>query len=403
MSLSATQPKLRLSDRLFQKIVDHLAPKDLIGSLKVHLPRGHELVFGHEADGPQAEITLKDYSVVAAGIRRGGLGFAESYMAGRVDTPDLKILFDFFMDNYDALAAMGGKAFKSRLPDRVWHLLRDNNRKGAKKNIEAHYDLGNDFYDLWLDPTMTYSSGIFAQGDESLEASQLAKYDAVLQATGVQSGGHILEIGCGWGGFAEVAGKAGMKVHGLTLSKEQLAYSKARLEKAGLSDKMLLELRDYRDSAGQYDGIASIEMIEAVGERHWPSYFRTVHDRLKPGGRAAIQAITLDEIFFEGYRRKVDFIQRYIFPGGMLLSKEIIKAQAEAQGLRLIEQNCFGLSYARTLKLWRDRFEAAWPEIAKLGFDEKFRRMWRYYLCYCEVGFATKCIDVGIYTLEKPA
>jgi cyclopropane-fatty-acyl-phospholipid synthase len=403
MTNSKPKQNLRFIDRIFQKLVDRMAPADLRGCLKVSLPRGHALEFGHAATGPQADLRLHDYSVVWAALRRGSLGFAESYMSGRVETSDLKGLFDFFMANMETLEAAGGKLFKARMPDRIWHMLRDNNRKGAKKNIEAHYDLGNDFYELWLDPSMTYSSAIFSADTQDLAAAQAEKYAAVLKATQVKPGGRILEIGCGWGGFAEVAAQQKIHVHGLTLSREQLAYAQDRLSKAGLAEFAHLELRDYRDSDGQFDGIASIEMIEAVGERHWPNYFRTVAQRLKPGGRAAIQAITLAEVYFDIYRRKVDFIQRYIFPGGMLLTKEIIQKQAEAQGLRVVEQNCFNLSYARTLKIWRENFEAAWPEIAKLGFDERFRRMWRYYLAYCEVGFENSTIDVGIYTLEKPA
>lgn len=390
-------------DRVFQKVADRMAPAGLQGSLKVRLPGGHALTFGHAAAGPQAEIELKDYSVVRAALRRGALGFAESYMSGRTDTPDLKALFDFFIVNYEALANAGGRLFRARLPDRLWHLLRDNTRKGSKRNIEAHYDLGNDFYRLWLDPSMTYSSAIFTHAREGLEAAQQRKYERVLAATGVKKGGRILEIGCGWGGFAEVAGKAGMHVHGITLSREQLKFANARLKKAGLAKSGHLELRDYRDTEGQYDGIASIEMIEAVGEKHWPSYFGTLHDRLKPGGRAAIQAITIAEEYFEPYRRKVDFIQRYIFPGGMLLTPGLIASQAKAAGLRLVKAECFADSYARTLNEWRKNFEAAWPKIQGLGFDERFRRMWRYYLCYCEAGFAMRTIDVGIYCLEKPA
>lgn len=390
-------------DRLFQKIADRFAPADLKGSLTVELPGGHVVTFGHDKTGPQASITLKDYSVVGAGLKRGGLGFAESYMAGKVDTPDLTRLFDFFIDNYEALRAKGGRLFRMRLPDRLWHMLRNNSRRGSKRNIEVHYDLGNDFYSLWLDPSMTYSSAIFATADETLEAAQNRKYDAVLKAIGGKPGERVLEIGCGWGGFAERAAKSGLHVHGITLSHEQLAYARSRLANAKLGEKTELELRDYRDTRGQYDRIASIEMIEAVGESHWPAYFRTIHDRLRPGGVAAIQAITIAEEFFADYRRKVDFIQRYVFPGGMLLTPSIIAEQAARAGLVLAGAETFAHSYARTLSLWRDRFEHAWPEIAKLGFDERFRRMWRYYLCYCEAGFSRQTIDVGIYRLEKPA
>ncbi len=392
----------RVLDNLFQRMADRFAPRSLSGSLTVRIPGGREITFGHEATGPQAKLILHDYSVIRAGLKRGGLGFAESYMAGRVDTPDLTKLFDFFISNFEALRAAGGSLFKMRLPDRLWHLLRDNSRKGSKRNIEAHYDLGNDFYALWLDPSMTYSSAIFANADEDLEKAQLRKYDHVLKAIDAKQGDRVLEIGCGWGGFAERAAQKGLHVHGITLSQEQLAFTRARMERLGLADRSEFEIRDYRDTQGQYDKVASIEMIEAVGESHWPSYFRTIHDRLKPGGLAAVQAITIAEPFFADYRRKVDFIQRYIFPGGMLLTPATIAEQAEKAGLKLAGVETFADGYARTLQIWRQRFEAAWPQIAKLGFDERFRRMWRYYLCYCEAGFAERTIDVGIYRIEKP-
>lgn len=392
----------RVLDNLFQRMADRFAPRSLSGSLTVRIPGGREITFGHEATGPQAKLILHDYSVIRAGLKRGGLGFAESYMAGRVDTPDLTKLFDFFISNFEALRAAGGSLFKMRLPDRLWHLLRDNSRKGSKRNIEAHYDLGNDFYALWLDPSMTYSSAIFATADEDLEKAQLRKYDHVLKAIDAKQGDRVLEIGCGWGGFAERAAQKGLHVHGITLSQEQLAFTRARMERLGLADRSEFEIRDYRDTQGQYDKVASIEMIEAVGESHWPSYFRTIHDRLKPGGLAAVQAITIAEPFFADYRRKVDFIQRYIFPGGMLLTPATIAEQAEKAGLKLAGVETFADGYARTLQIWRQRFEAAWPQIAKLGFDERFRRMWRYYLCYCEAGFAERTIDVGIYRIQKP-
>ena len=392
----------RVLDNLFQRMADRFAPRSLSGSLTVRIPGGREITFGHETTGPQAKLILHDYSVVRAGLSRGGLGFAESYMAGRVDTPDLTKLFDFFICNFEALRAAGGSLFKMRLPDRLWHLLRDNSRKGSKRNIEAHYDLGNDFYALWLDPSMTYSSAIFANADEDLEKAQLRKYDHVLKAIDAKQGDRVLEIGCGWGGFAERAAQKGLHVHGITLSQEQLAFTRARMERLGLADRSEFEIRDYRDTQGQYDKVASIEMIEAVGESHWPSYFRTIHDRLKPGGLAAVQAITIAEPFFADYRRKVDFIQRYIFPGGMLLTPATIAEQAEKAGLKLAGVETFADGYARTLQIWRQRFEAAWPQIAKLGFDERFRRMWRYYLCYCEAGFTERTIDVGIYRIQKP-
>ena len=250
---------------------------------------------------------------------------------------------------------------------------------------------------------MTYSSAVFDRSGNSLEAAQRRKYAKVMEVLELKKGDHILEIGSGWGGFAEEAAKKKATVKGITLSREQLAYAEERIAKAGLDRRASFHFEDYRDTKGSFNGIASIEMIEAVGEPHWPVYFRTLYDRLKPGGIAAIQGITISEANFEAYRSGVDFIQRYIFPGGMLLTKTILKEQAAKAGLVLERAETFGQSYATTLRLWHERFEAVWPEVAKLGFDEKFRRLWKLYLAYCEAGFAESVVDVGIYKLRKPA
>jgi cyclopropane-fatty-acyl-phospholipid synthase len=320
-------------------------------------------------------------------------------MDGDVEVDDLVGLFRFFLNNRRRLTDAGRGLFRVRLPDRLFHRRRTNSKRGSRRNIAHHYDLGNAFYRQWLDPSMTYSSALFATGEESLEEAQVAKYDRALDLLGLKSGNSVLEIGCGWGGMARRAASRGLAVDGITLSREQLAW--ARAHNAGFDEAARFHFRDYRDTQGQFDGVLSIEMIEAVGEEHWPAYFRTVADRLKPGGAAVIQAIVMEPAVFATYRRKVDFIQRYVFPGGMLLTTPAIRAEAERAGLTLTHVETFGQSYARTLNLWRERFEAHWSDIAPLGFDERFRRLWRYYLTYCEAGFLDGVIDVGFYRLER--
>jgi cyclopropane-fatty-acyl-phospholipid synthase len=278
---------------------------------------------------------------------------------------------------------------------KLLHRRRENTREGSKKNIHAHYDLGNDFYGLWLDPSMTYSSALY-EGEESkpLEAAQIAKYDRILAQLGARQGDTILEIGCGWGGFAEVAARRGMRVTGVTISKEQLEYARARLQRAGLSDRVDLQFRDYRDIEGRYDHIVSIEMIEAVGERYWPDYFATLKRHVLPGGSAIVQAIVIADDFFERYRTHPDFIQTYVFPGGMLLSPSSLREQCRQAGLKVAELYSFGLDYARTLETWLGRFDRVADQVGRMGFDERFRRMWRYYLAYCAAGFSTRRTDV---------
>ena len=294
--------------------------------------------------------------------------------------------------------------FRRAANDLAYHMSRPNTKEGSRQNISEHYDLGNDFYAEWLDPSMTYSSAVFTSADQGLEDAQRAKYHRVADMAGVKPGSSVLEIGCGWGGFAEaVARDYGAELYGITLSREQLKYGQDRLARQGLDNLATLKFEDYRDTRGQFDHIGSIEMIEAVGFEHWPAYFKTLFDRLKPGGTAAIQAITIEEADFEAYKSGPDFIQRYIFPGGMLMTKAAMREQAHRVGLVLENVENFRLSYARTLKLWRDRFLERWSVIAPLGYDEAFRRKWVYYLSYCEAGFAEGAIDVGIYQYRKPA
>ncbi len=372
------------------------------GRLEVVMPSGANAMLGDDGS-PPARVILNAYRAIWRLTTRGSLGLAESYMRSEIDTPDLGAVLRFCLKNYARLESAGGGIAKPRLIDALWHRRRENSLKGSRRNIAAHYDLGNAFYTRWLDPGMTYSSGIYRRQGDTLDAAQDEKYRAVLDQIGMQPGERLLEIGCGWGGLAERAIRQGAHVTGLTLSREQLSFAQQRLERAGLSDKADLRFEDYRATRGTFDAIASVEMIEAVGEQHWPQYFKTLHDRLRPGGKAVIQAITIDERYFESYRRQADFIQRYIFPGGMLPTITRMRQEAGSAGLTFETVERFGTSYARTLDVWRDKFRAAWPEIAALGFDERFRRMWEYYLTYCEAGFESGDVDVGIYVMTKPA
>jgi len=288
------------------------------------------------------------------------------------------------------------------LIERVRHTFRRNTRRGSQRNIAYHYDLGNEFYALWLDRGMTYSSALFENAREPLEAAQQRKYDRVAALLELEPGQSVLEIGCGWGGFAEeAAGRHGCSVVGLTLSRAQREYAEARLARAGLADKTRIRLEDYRDARGIFDRIASIEMIEAIGYEHWPVYFARLHKLLRPKGIAVLQAITIADERFESYRRCPDFIQRYIFPGGMLPAPGILRREVERAGFRFVEGPRFASSYALTLALWQERFQAAWPRIAALGFDRRFKRMWEYYLAYCEAGFRSGTLDVGLFRLER--
>lgn len=405
LTLRPRGPVAGLLDRAALAALQH-ALKDFrpVGTLTVTVPDGGRFRLESERDGIDAEIDFHNLAIIPKGIRRGTIGFAQAYMDGDLTTPDLVAVLRFFLHNEAELGAAGGRLFRVRLPDRLYHLVRPNTRAGAKRNIAAHYDLSNDFYRLWLDESMTYSSAYFADGANDLASAQHAKYRKVIEALSPEAGDRVLEIGCGWGGFAEVAaGERDLNVTGITLSREQLAYASRRIAEAGLAERCELRFQDYRDTEGSYDRIASIEMIEAVGEANWPDYFATLAARLRSSGTAAIQAITIAEPLFERYRRGVDFIQRYIFPGGMLPTRTVIAREAERAGLALDGFETFADCYARTLREWRARFNAAWPQIAALGFDERFRRRWDYYLAYCEAGFTERTIDVGIYRLVKTA
>lgn len=334
-------------------------------------------------------------------LRHGEIGFAEGYIAGDWTTPDLQALMHFTADNEAPLTRLATRPNWQRHLDRLRHQLRQNNPRGSRANIRFHYDLGNEFYRQWLDPTMSYSAALFSKGDEALELAQQRKYQRLLASLDATPGAHILEIGCGWGGFAEYAAQAGYRVTGITLSAEQLHYAQERIQQAGLSDRVELHLQDYRALQGQYDHIVSIEMFEAVGEEWWPTYFQTLQRCLKPGGRAALQVITIAEEAFARYRNSVDFIQMYIFPGGMLPPVSRFNAEANAAGLSLYQQDFFGHDYALTLRRWFAEVRRAEDVIEALGYERNFLRMWRYYLAYCQVGFETGRVDLTQTVFSK--
>jgi len=373
------------------------------GRLDMTLPDGRTLRFTGKDPGPSGEMIVHDPKFVRTVAARGDIGFAEVFMDGKVDTPDLPTLLEYFSANWDDAGRLVSGGAIMRFFANLRHLRRANTKKGSKRNILAHYDLGNDFYAAWLDPTMTYSSAIFTSKDEPLQQAQLNKYRSIARNIGLRPGDHVLEIGSGWGGFAEVAAKEfDARVTSITISDAQHAYATERMRKAGLSDRVDIVLRDYRDIEGQFDAVASIEMFEAVGEEYWPAYFGKIAEVLKPGGKAALQIITIEDSQFEHYRKRADFIQHYIFPGGMLPSPRKLRERAEAAGMRFAVDRMFGRDYARTLDLWAARFDQAWDRIKGGKFDEQFRRLWLYYLGYCSAGFRTGRIDVGQFVLTKP-
>ena len=373
------------------------------GRVDFILPDGRHFRAEGRNPGPVAELHLHNDDLFARLIREGDLGFCDAYLDGWWSTPDLQAFMDLVhSDNEDIYDGFPGMALLRNYEKlRFW--MQRNNRVQARRNISHHYDLGNDFYGLWLDDTMTYSSALFETGQESLEAAQIAKYRQMVDEIGAQPGDHILEIGCGWGGFAEYAAKErGLKVTGLTISEEQFRYAQERIAKAGLSDQVTFKLQDYRDETGSYDGIASIEMFEAVGEKYWPVYFNTVRERLKPGKTATFQIITVADRRWHVYKRGVDFIQKYIFPGGMLPSPSALRAQITRAGLGIVNSIEFGQSYSITLRRWHETFNAQWDQVAELGFDERFRRMWNFYLTSCASTFESTNCDVTQITVKRP-
>ena len=370
------------------------------GRLTIVTPSGLRLSHGN-SNGPEGVLILHSWRMLRRLLSQGDIAAAEAYIDGDWDSPDLPALIELAGLNMPTLSDTFAANWLQRLRNRVLHRLNANTKRGSRRNIRHHYDLGNAFYRTWLDSGMSYSSAIYAGPDQTLEEAQLAKQRRILELMQTQPGQHVLEIGCGWGGLAEqLVRSADCQVTGVTLSPAQLDYACARLADAPGAD---MRLQDYRDVAGRFDRIVSVEMMEAVGEAYWPSYFSTLRDRLMPNGLAVVQAITIAEDKFEGYRRCTDFIQHAIFPGGMLPTISEIRRQTERAGMKLRSMETFGASYALTLAEWRKRFHAAWPDIERLGFDTRFRRMWDYYLSYCEGGFRAGTIDVGLYVLAKPA
>jgi cyclopropane-fatty-acyl-phospholipid synthase len=373
------------------------------GRLEFHLPDGRIFRAEGQNPGPLGICEVHDPDIFARLIREGDLGFCDAYLEGGWSTPDLQALMDaVHADNdevYDGFLGMALVRAYEKL--RFW--MQGNSKRQAKKNISYHYDLGNEFYGLWLDDTMTYSSALFETGQESTEAAQRAKYAALADKIGVKPGDHVLEIGCGWGGFAEYAAKErGARITGLTISREQHDYAVARMARQGLSDRVEIRMQDYRETRGQFDGIASIEMFEAVGEKYWPIFFSTVRDRLKPGAVAAMQIITVQDARWQVYKRGVDFIQKYIFPGGMLPCPSVLRQQVEAAGLLFSGSHEFGESYSQTLRRWHETFNDSWDDVAAQGFDDRFRRMWNFYLTSCAASFHSGNTDVTQISVTRP-
>ncbi|HZZ89133.1 MAG TPA: cyclopropane-fatty-acyl-phospholipid synthase family protein [Caulobacteraceae bacterium] len=395
-------PELRKAPAAFRTVLRISAENWEFGCLTYILPSGREIRIVGGKPGPDARLIVKDFRFLSRVLSSGDIGFGEGFMAGEWDTPDLSALLEAFTANLDRLIRLLDGSPWLRMMNFAAHLLHRNSRSGSRRNILAHYDLGNAFYSRWLDPSMTYSSAWFERPGQSLTEAQRHKYDSLARQIRLGPENHVLEIGCGWGGFAEfAAGEVGAKVTGITISPAQHEFARKRLFEKGLAERADIRLVDYRDVVGQFDRVASIEMFEAVGEEYWPTYFRKIRDVLSPGGRAGLQIITIRDELFEHYRSRADFIQKYVFPGGMLPSEARLKEETSRAGLEWGDMVRFGQNYADTLAEWARRFEAAWEDIRSLGFDERFRRLWRFYLGYCEAGFRTERTNVVQLSLGK--
>ena len=369
-----------------------------IDAVTIELNNGEKFQIGDiNPDTPHPRVHIKSLRMILRGWFGGLMGWAEGYMADDWNVDDTRAITHWAMANEEKLETAFGGSGLSTVINRWWHQLNDNTLRGSRKNIQYHYDLGNDFYRFWLDETMTYSAALFSSPEQSLPDAQINKYQRIVDLLGPQGGDRVLEIGCGWGGFADVlCNNHQVEYHGVTLSSEQLDWSRNRMSKQSSAH---FSLTDYRELDERVDGIVSIEMFEAVGEAHWPQYFEKLKQCLKPGGIAVLQVITIDDKRFEQYRDTPDFIQKYIFPGGMLPSTEKVHELVSAHGMTLTDEQCFGRDYAETLRLWHEAFLNRWADIEKLGFDQRFYRMWRYYLAYCEAGFNTGAIDVRLYRI----
>ena len=402
-NIAAMAKGLPLKMQMILRALLHLK----LGSLRLTLPDGRSMLVKGHRPGPDAAVTLHNWNLPQRALTGGTIAVAESYMDGDWESPDAGAFLELFLVNADVGSRFSnGAQGLLRLVERFRHWMNANTRTGSKRNISAHYDLGNAFYSQWLDPSMTYSSALYSRGANDLRSAQMAKYRALAEATGIGPNDHVLEIGCGWGGFAEfAASEIGCKVTGLTISREQLAFASERMRKAGLSDKVELKFQDYRDEQGRYDRIVSIEMFEAVGEKYWTTYFSKVRECLKPGGRAGLQIITILQESYRDYRDNPDFIQKYVFPGGTLPSEARLAPVVAAAGLGWRSVERFGRDYSHTLSCWSHQFETAWSTIRRVSprFDERFRRLWLFYLAYCEAGFQSGRTDVIQLTLGRPA
>jgi cyclopropane-fatty-acyl-phospholipid synthase len=400
---SSTRAEAPATPRVFRTVFGLAGRNWTYGSLTMVLPSGESLHIQGKEPGPQGILAIKDFRCFRRVLSSAGIGLAEGYMAGEWDTPDLHALLEVLSLNFDKLQGLIKANPVVQAFNAIGHALNRNSKTGSRRNIEAHYDLGNVFYSKWLDPTLSYSSALYERPDEPLQVAQTHKYEALARRIDLQSGHEVLEIGCGWGGFAEFAAKqVGAKVTGITISPAQFEFAKKRMFDQGLAEKTDIRLIDYRDVQGRFDRVASIEMFEAVGESYWPRYFGKVAEVLKPGGRAGLQIITIRDDLFRNYRSSVDFIQKFIFPGGMLPSEQRLREEAARARLGWREVARFGNDYARTLSEWAESFQKAWTDIAPLGFDERFRRLWHFYFSYCRAGFATGRTDVIQVTLSAP-
>ncbi len=371
------------------------------GQLIVKTPAGRTQVLGHLGFGPNAILHIHDWKFLWRLLTSWDVGLAESYMAGEWSSPDLPALLNLLCRNARMSASSHTMGLMRSLP-RLGHALNRNTRRGSRRNIAAHYDLGNAFYAQWLDGSLSYSSALYRNGGQTLENAQQEKLNRILELLDLSGKERVLEIGCGWGGLAEqILDRYGCDLTALTLSSEQRDYTQVRLRRHIEQKNCDLRLQEYRDADGAYDRVVSIEMLEAVGESYWPVYFEKLRERLTPEGIAVLQVITIGEEHFETYRKYPDFIQKYIFPGGMLPTVEIVKQQIERSGMKLISSELFGNSYARTLIDWRNRFQSAWTNIEALGFDSRFKRMWEYYLAYCQAGFEADVLNVGLYKIYR--
>jgi cyclopropane-fatty-acyl-phospholipid synthase len=395
-------PDLRKAPAVFRAALRIAARNWLWGSITFTLPSGREIPIHGSQPGPDARVIVNDFRCMRRVMAAGDIGFAEGFMAGDWDTPDLSAVLESAGLNFDRIHGLVHGNPLSRAANYLVHFLNSNSRSGSRRNIHAHYDLGNAFYERWLDRSMTYSSAWFEREGQPLEDAQQHKYAELARGMGLGPGLHVLEIGCGWGGFAEFAAReVGAKVTGVTISREQYEFAKKRMFENGLSEKADIRLIDYRDVEGRFDRVASIEMFEAVGERYWPAYFDKIRSALAPGGQAGLQIITIKDEFFDQYRKRADFIQKYVFPGGMLGSEKRLRQETDRAGLEWRGIARFGPHYAETLRQWAERFEASWAEVKPLGFDERFRKLWRFYLSYCEAGFRTGRTNVVQLTLGR--